>query len=181
MCKRFLFILILFSYCFISDAQQFISNRLEYRDKFYDVVKTDVAKTLITKTDSTFVFETKGHRAVEYWIINYCDYASVGDKDSIVDLTGNFVYGYQNTWCVIRKETLARYKELSVRRYFAEEEYREEIIEEMSKYWLFITHRVISKYSYKFEYGNQYIWIEDGGANDNRLGKNINRILYIFF
>jgi len=180
--KKILFILALLLSCFASNAQ-FISNRFEYRDKFDDVIKKDVVKTLITKTDSTFVFETKGHRAVEYWIINYCDYASVGDKDNIVDLTGeSIVYGYENTWCVIRKETLARYKTLLARSYFADEEEYKEIRYEISKYWLFITQRVISKYSYKFEYENQYIWIGDGGANDNRiiLGRNIQRIIYYF-
>ena len=154
-----------------TNAQLFTSIR--HYDKFDDVVKEETHKTIITKTDSTFVIEEKGRTPKVYYIINYASYLKMGDKDDIVNLTNN-VYGYQEGWCVI--------KNVDKEKYFAdakkvfEGEYKAEYL---GKYWLFLVHRVISRYKYSFYHDGEYIWIENDTPEDNRLGPNVNRIIYL--
>ena len=144
-----------------------------YLDKFDDIIKSKTIKTLITKTDSTFIFEEKGLKPVEYYILFYLDAGSVGDKDNLVDLTGKGVYGYQDCWVVIKMKDKDDYSELY------EKVIRKEIEkEELEKYILYIIHRTVSRYSFEFEYDSDYFWIENE-KNDNKLGKDVNRIVYL--
>ncbi|MBR2102427.1 MAG: hypothetical protein IJ928_06725 [Prevotella sp.] len=149
-----------------------IFSKIRYYDKFDDCIKTEKIKTLITKTDSTFIIEEKGRKPVEYWIINHSSFNSSGDKDNIVDLTGKNVYGFQDSWCVIKMSDLNDYNN-HLKKILLDEE----PIAVLTKYWLFVVHRTISRYSFEFQYEREYFWIENE-MNDNKLGKNINRIIY---
>lgn len=168
--KKLLFTSLLSIITLICNAQ--IYSKIEYLDKFDDIIKNENIKTLITKTDSTFTVEVKGHKPIEYWILNYAEFNSMGDEDNIVDLTGKNVYGYQDCWCVINISDKEEYYNL----------FNKVILEGLNvdvlqKYWLFIVHRVISRYSFKFEYKNEFFWIQND-LNDNKLGKDISRIIY---
>ena len=81
--KRILFTLLLGLIGYVCNAQ--IYSKIIYYDKFDDVIKTENKKTLITQTDSSFIFEVKGREPVEYWIFTKIRDASFGDKDHIVD------------------------------------------------------------------------------------------------
>ena len=153
-----------------------IFSSIQYLDKFDDCVKTEKIKTLITKTDSTFIIEEKGRKPTEYWILNYSDYASMGSKDSLVDLTNRNVYGYQNTWCVIKMSDKDEYYKLWTK-VLTQGNSVYEFKNDLSKYWLFIVHRVISKYSFEFEFEDEFFWIYNE-SKDNKLGKDIERIVY---
>lgn len=84
-----------------------IYTRIKYYDKFDDEVKSEQRKTLITKTDSTFVIEEKGKQPVAYYII---EGTTRGSKDEIVNLINN-IYGYQESWCVVRYDKIDKYRE----------------------------------------------------------------------
>lgn len=149
-----------------------IYSTIEYYDKFDDVLKSENIKTLVTQTDSTFIVEVKGRKPVEYWIENYDKYNSMGDKDNIVDLTGKSVYGYQDCWCVIKMSDKEEYKTLYNK--VLSENLNPDILQ---KYWLFIVHRVISRYLFEFEYKTELFWIQNE-MNDNKLGNDVSRIIY---
>ena len=112
--KKLLILLTIFMMSKTSFGQ--IYKSIQYYDKFDDVLKTENIKTLVTKTDSTFIVEVKGRKPVEYWIINYANYNSMGDEDNIVDLNGKSVYGYQDSWCVIKKSDKEEYSKMLERR-----------------------------------------------------------------
>lgn len=161
--------LLLFLFVLITvDCYSQIFKEIRYYDKFDDVIKTEQRKTLVTKTDSTFIIEEKGKQPVVYYILNAL--SSQGSKDDVVNLVDN-VYGYEETWCVIPYSLLNNYLE----------DYQQYRITKDSKklesYWLFITHRIISRYRYSFYYDGEYLWITDD-LNEDKLGKNINRIIY---
>jgi len=161
--------------CFVGmtvNAQLF--TKIRYYDKFDDIVKEETHKTLITRTDSTFIIEEKGREPKVYYILNISTLGTEGDSDNIVNLVNN-VYGYQTTWCVIRNEEKEQYWQYFRKVYESEE--RDFTL--LSKYWLFLTNRVISKFKYSFEYDGEYFWIQNETPEDNRLGKDVNRIIYI--
>lgn len=168
--KKILFVLLFAIMAVGIDAQ--IYSRIEYRDKFDVNIKVENTKVLITKTDSTFTIEKRGFKPTTYYILNELSDYTIGDRNNIVDLTGTSVYGYQETWCVIRVEDIENY-----RRDYLKYICNEAEIEIISKYYLFVIHRVISKYSFIFEYKSEYFWIEDE-SNTDKLGKSINRIIY---
>ena len=168
--KKILFVLLFAIMAVGIDAQ--IYSRIEYRDKFDVNIKVENTKVLITKTDSTFTIEKRGFKPTTYYILNELSDYTIGDRNNIVDLTGTSVYGYQETWCVIRVEDIENY-----RRDYLKYICNETGIEIISKYYLFVVHRVISKYSFIFEYKSEYFWIEDE-SNTDKLGKSINRIIY---
>lgn len=166
-----IFLVLLFTIIAVGiDAQ--IYSRIEYRDKFDVKIKVENTKVLITETDSTFTIEKRGFKPTTYYILNELSDYTIGDRNNIVDLTGTSVYGYQETWCVIRVEDIENY-----RRDYLKYICNEAGIEIISKYYLFVIHRVISKYSFIFEYKSEYFWIEDE-SNTDKLGKSIDRILY---
>lgn len=135
-------------------------------------IKVENTKVLITKTDSTFTIEKRGFKPTTYYILNKLSDCTIGDRNNIVDLTGTSVYGYQETWCVIRVEDIENY-----RRDYLKYIRNEAGIEIISKYYLFVIYRVISKIKYRFVYDTDLFWIEDE-SNTDKLGKSINRIIY---
>lgn len=168
--KKIFFVLLFAIMAVGIDAQ--IYSKIEYKDKFDENIKVENTKVLITETDSTFIIEKRGFKPTTYRILNeMLDYTR-GDRDNIVDIMGNSVYGYQKVWCVIRVEDIENYQ-----RDFLKCCNGEAGTEILSKYWLFITHRVISKLRYCFEYDTEYFWIQDD-SNTDILGKSINRIIY---
>ena len=168
--KKILFVLLFAIMAVGIDAQ--IYSRIEYRDKFDVNIKVENTKVLITKTDSTFTIEKRGFKPTTYYILNKLSDYTIGDRNNIVDLTGTSIYGYQETWCVIRVKDIENY-----RRDFLKYARKEAGIEIISKYWLFVIHRVISKDSFTFKYDTEYFWIKDE-SNTDKLGKSIDRIIY---
>ena len=168
--KKILFVLLFAIMAVGIDAQ--IYSRIEYRDKFDVKIKVENTKVLITETDSTFTIEKRGFKPTTYYILNEMPDYIMGDRNNIVDLTGTSVYGYQKVWCVIRVEDIENYHRDHLK--YLNGEAGTEII---SKYWLFITYRVISKFSYQFKYDTEYFWVQDD-LNMGKLGKSINRIIY---
>ena len=168
--KKIFFILLLAIMTVGIDAQ--IYSKIEYKDKFDVNIKVENTKALVTKTDSTFTIEKRGFKPITYYILNEIPDYTMGDRNNIVDLTGRSVYGYQKTWCVIRIEDIENYH-----RDFLKYKNNEAGIEILSKYWLFVIHRVISQIKYIFVYDTDLFWIEDA-SNTDKLGKSINRIIY---
>lgn len=183
--KKLFIILILSFVTFFLDAQVYTS--IKYLDKFDDEIKVENIKTIVEKTDSTFIVETKGKKPVTYYILNVLEYT--GDKDNVVNLVAN-VYGYQTCWCVVRGDVIDEYRtahdhvfwraleiaandELDV-----EEKLQQQHNEflKLEKYYLFIIHRVITT-QYSHEYKSEYFWVQD--ETNTKLGKDINRIIYI--
>ena len=184
--KILVFILGLFVWVF-SYGQIYTS--VKYLDKFDDVVKEQTIKTIVEKTDSTFTIETKGKPANTYYILNILEYGCAGDKDNIVNLVAN-VYGYQTCWCVVRSDMIDEYAELyfdvikncliiSLNEELTDDEkeaLKNSEFSKLEKYYLFITHRVITS-QYTHEYKSEYFWIQD--EMNTKLGKDISRIVYV--
>ena len=54
----------------------------------------------------------------------------------------------------------------------------EDIQQLLGKFWLYFVRRTISRYKFQFEFEREYIWIENK-ANDDKLGHNVSRIIYM--
>lgn len=146
--KKILFILfILFSIgC---NAQ--IYNTIKHYDKFDDIIKTEKIKTLVNKTDSTFVFETKNRNNKVYYILDIVHSNCIGDSkiynhEKLLE-NGN-IYGYQEYWLV----TDLRYDEyfdlVLTNKTFAD------------SHTFGLCHRVISRYSFEFYFETEFHWIQ---------------------
>ena len=168
--KKHLFSLIFVLAGISCNAQ--IYNSIKYFDKFDDVVKTIERKTLVIKTDSTFIVEEKGKEPVVYYKLNTISDGTKGSKDEVVNLINN-VYGYQETWCVVRYDMLEKYREAH-HNYFLEDS--NENMEKLQKFWLFIVHRTITT-QFTGSYLDEVFWVQDE-LSDGKLGKDVNRIIY---
>lgn len=156
--------------CLVGNAQ--IYTQVTYFDKFDDALILGLKKTLITKTDSTFVIEEKGEKPVVYYILNKVSTGTQGSKDEVVNLVGD-VYGYQTTWCIVRSDLYKDYLE-AYRKW--ELDPSDENMKAVEPFWLFATHRTITT-QYTASYITEFFWIQDENHSDI-LGKNVNRIIY---
>ena len=168
--KKYLFTLFLSLIGLLSNAQ--IYTDIKYLDKFDDEVKYEKRKTLITQTDSTFIVEEKGKSPAVYYILNPVKEATMGSKDDVVNLINN-VYGYQETWCVVRHDMREKYNEAQYNFYLDPSETN---MDKIQPFWLFIVHRTITT-QYTGTYLDEIFWIQDE-LSDGKLGKDINRIIY---
>lgn len=164
-----LFFLHLFT--LVSNAQIYTS--VAYYDKFDDVIKKEQRKTLIEKTDSTFIIEEKGKAPVVYYILNLVEEGTRGSKDNVVNLINN-VYGYETAWCLIRYDLLDKYNEIYQN--LGPDSNIKEVLDKMGHFWIFAVHRTITT-QYTGSYLEEYFWLQDE-ENSNRLGKGVNRIIY---
>lgn len=169
--KKQLFALIFLLIGFSCNAQ--IYKSIVYYDKFDDVVKKELRKTLITKTDSTFIVEEKGKEPVVYYIMNAVSEGTKGSKDEIVNLVNN-VYGYEETWCVVRSDMIENYREVFHNCYLDNSKAN---WNNLMSYWLFIVHRTITT-QYTGTYLDEMFWVRDE-LSDGKLGKDVNRIIYL--
>ena len=156
--------------CLVCNAQLYKS--IVYYDKFDDVVKTEQRKTLVQKTDTTFVIEEKGKQPVVYFILNAVEQGTRGSKDEPVNLVAN-VYGYQETWCVVRYDKLKEYLDAYYNYILDSSEANQR---KVGSYWLFIVHRTITT-QFSASYLDEPFWIQDEDS-DGKLGKDVNRIIY---
>ena len=152
---------------FAANAQSYILTKKTVLDKFDDVLLERDQKTIVTKTDSTFVIEEKGRKPVTYRILNYAEYNSKGDKDNIVNLVDN-VYGYQECWAVILESDVIEYDtEYASLIFEPDKEKRNKRIEKLvERFCYYITHRVVTT-QYAHHILGQHIWVQKGD-NDGR-------------
>lgn len=169
--KKIVFTLLCAIFSISCGAQIF--TRVKYVDKFDDEIKEETRKTLITKTDSTFVIEEKGKTPITYCILNPIPNGTKGSKDNVVNLVGD-VYGYEEAWCVVRHDMLDKYNEAHYN-YFNDPSDANQ--NKLGKFWIFVVHRTITT-QYTGSYLGEYIWLQDD-LNDDKLGKDVNRIIYI--
>ena len=170
--KKHLFIFLFACIGIACNAQ--IYTTIKYYDKFDDEVKTERHKTLITRTDSTFIVEEKGRKPVVYYILNPVKEGTKGSKEEIVNLINN-VYGYEETWCVVRSDMMPKYREAMEKLFVDYSE--DKIMKLIAPLWLFIVHRTITT-QYTGTYLDEIFWVKDEDS-DGKLGKDINRIIYL--
>ena len=165
--KRFTIITLMFIMAFVANAQSYILTKKMVVDKFNDILLDRDQKTIVTKTDSTFVIEEKGKEPVTYRILNYAEYNSKGDKDNIVNLVDN-VYGYQECWAVILESDVIEYDtEYASLIFEPDKEKRNKRIEKLvERFCYYITHRVVTT-QYAHHILGQHIWVQKGD-NDGR-------------
>jgi hypothetical protein len=149
-----------------------IYNSIIYYDKFDDEVKSEKRKTLVIQTDSTFVVEEKGKSPVTYVILNPVSDETKGSKDEIVNLFDN-VYGYEETWCVVRSDMFEKYDETYLNCFLNNSK---ENWDKLKPFFLFIVHRTITT-QITGTFLKDIFWIQDDLSN-GKLGKNVNRIIY---
>lgn len=165
--KLFVVVLLALS-CLCTNAQIFTKKTVY--DKFDDVISDKTIKTLITcdENEDLITIEEKGSAPTEYVILNISESGTEGSKDEIVNLVTT-VYGYQTTWCVIKKQDEDAYSRIYTDMVYEEDkDVRSEYISQLSKYWLFITNRVIVT-RYTHDYDTEYWWISDGKNNGRTI------------
>ena len=162
-------LLLLFIVPFAANAQSYILTKKTVLDKFDDVLLERDQKTIVSKTDSTFVIEEKGRKPVTYRILNYVDFNSKGDKDNIVNLVDN-VYGYQECWAVILESDVPGYNtEYASLIFEPDKEKRQKGIEKLiERFCYYITRRVVTTQSVNYILG-QHIWIQKGDNNGRTI------------
>lgn len=163
---------IIFSLTVLSSNAQ-IYSIIKYVDKFDDVVNIEQRKTLVTITDSTIIIEEKGKKPVEYYILNIMPDETKGSKDNVVNIVGN-VYGYQTTWCLVRYDLLDKYHE-AYHQYYLDNS--KENLNKITPFWIFAIHRTVTT-QYTGMYLDELFWLQDD-LNDGKLGKDINRVIYL--
>lgn len=164
--KNFI-VLFLMGIALSANAQIFTHKRV--LDKFDDVISDRDQKTLIEKTDSTFIIEEKGKKPSVYMIENYIDELAKGDKDNIVNILDN-LYGYEESWYVIREEDYSDYQDMY---YSCSEEEdinkrREMLMDMINKYCYIVVHRVITT-QITHEYVSELYWIQKGDNNGRTI------------
>ena len=159
-----------------ANAQQVFSH-ITKLDKFDDTVWTRDSKTIITRTDSTIVIETKGKEPEVYW---YVDYPLVSDHSGSKDKLENLVddiWGFEDTYWVVNfkeRETFLQTLTSLAEKFAALEQegvrdteegdknFRLHLIEDFLKIrseMTSITFRYISYSKYYWEYKNNLIWV----------------------
>lgn len=149
-----------------SSAQSIFTRIIKY-DKFDDVVSDRTVKTLITRTEKTFIVETKGEEPIVYMHLdNLLAPEHIGRRDSIVNLVDN-VYGYESRYTVFtEKEAEEIVKEET-------DKYNKETAEYPVEYYAalsiaskgeagelpVITIRTVSEYDFVFEFKRELFWI----------------------
>lgn len=103
--KKLLILLVVFLNALVASADG-IYTKIEKYDKFDDVIWKKDIKTLITKTDSTIIIETKGEKPEKYYCVDYCSYA-YGSRDSVINLVAD-VYGYEKEYALFTREELVK-------------------------------------------------------------------------
>ena len=143
--KKILLLLLLFIVPFAANAQSYILTKKMVMDKFNDILLDRDQKTIVTKTDSTFVIEEKGKEPVTYRILHYAEYNSKGDKDNIVNLVEN-LYGYEEWWCVTLLSDYEAYRNeyLSCSLETDEDKRMKDINKIVDKYCYYINRRVVT-------------------------------------
>ena len=166
-------LLLLFIVPFVAHAQSYILTNKTVVDKFDDIISNREQKTIVTKTDSTFVIEEKGSHPVRYMIVSLLPDHSMGDKENVVNLVDN-VYGYQECWAVILELDFENYlKEYNI--YINETDkdkqlkYTDYLV---NKFFYFITRRVVTT-QYTNHILGQYIWIQKGENNGRTIYSKI--------
>jgi len=157
----------------VCSAQGIYTSIMKY-DKFDDVVWKKDKKTLITKTDSTFIIETKGQTPEEYYYIDtYLLAYHTGSRDSIVNLVEN-VWGYEDQYKVFTKKEKDEFFQAALEEMKYSPDslvlsdnysttlsmliYRQ-MLKSIDKLPTIII-RTISRYNFQFEYKNDYFWVE---------------------
>ena len=163
----------MFIMAFVANAQSYILTKKTVLDKFDDVLLERDQKTIVTKTDSTFVIEEKGKEPVTYRILNYAEYNSKGDKDNIVNLVDN-VYGYQECWAVILESDVPEYNtEYTSLIFESDKEKRNKDIEKLiERFYYYIIHRVVTT-QYAHHILGQHIWVQKGDNNGRTIYSKI--------
>ena len=149
-----------------------IYTSVKYLDKFDDVVKEKTVKTIVTKTDSSFVIETKGKEPIEYIRVMNNILNSAGSEEETVNLFDN-VYGYQESWFVMTRDDYKKWGEEYEK--WTSSNLNQEYSPQTVKYALIVVHRVI-KTQYTHDFVSELFWIQD--ENHTHLGKDIDRIIY---
>ena len=154
---------------FVANAQSYILTKKTVLDKFDDVLLERNQKTIVTKTDSTFVIEEKGKEPVTYVISEFVSDFTVGNKDNIVNLVEN-LYGYEECWVVILESEFENYlKEYNIYINEADKDKLQKNIDYLfNKYIYHITRRVVTT-QYTHHILGQLIWIQKGESNGRTI------------
>lgn len=164
-------LLLLFVAVFGSAQERRLYSKIRKKDKFDDVVWEKQVKTLILKTDTSFIIETKGQKPVEYRYLDYWGWAvHLGSEDSLINIAKD-VYGYESQYYVFNQEDINEaYDEfLETTKDLEDSLLYDENFKKASAILKLVTkrnklpivvYRTISKYKYIYEYDTDLFWIK---------------------
>lgn len=135
---------------------QGIYTKFEHYDKFDEVIASKDVKTIIARTDSTFIFETRGEEPVVYACTLLLE---EGSEEEPANITSD-LYGIDRLYVALTPqlvfETAAA---LNITDLDGINDQMESYLEELKKRAPIITWRTVSKYRYTYEYRTDLIWI----------------------
>lgn len=152
--------------CTLTVSAQTIYSSIDKYDKFDDIVWTKQIKTIISKSYSTIVVETKGQKPTEYEYLNEPLFVTqTGSREKLVNLV-NDIYGYESSYCLFPKGTIEKTYE-TIKSEIPDSLATDEMIDAKVKLKLMllkddmptITFRSISSYPFRFEYKTELAWI----------------------
>lgn len=171
--RKFFFLLLFAMYVCIANAQGIYTKVTKY-DKFDDVEWTKNVKTLITQTDTAFIFETKGSAPEIYRYIDTELFAvHYGRRDSLTNLVAD-IWGYESQYITITDNVKKEVSDEFVAEWNSlPDSLKTENNRSLTIALLLmrkadvlptITVRTVSKYKFSYEYQTDLIWIkfEDG-------------------
>lgn len=183
---RKLFFLMLVLIASVTTSAQGIYTHITKYDKFDDVEWKEDIKTLITKTENTFVIETKGSEP-ETYVYFEVPYLSthIGRRDSLVNLVTD-VWGYESQYKIIPQnrfeELFSELEKRGVMDLLNTTEETETFQETLSLILMgvllemdlpTIVIRNVSKFRYTYEYSAEYFWIQYSDGSRVIYSKNV--------
>ena len=124
-----------------------IFNTIKRLDKFDDIILKEQIKTLVTRGDSIWSFETKGRGVKKYYLLwddisNCVGDALVNNHEKLLQ-NGN-IYGYQEAWVVsdILPDKLYGMSD-----------------QQFELHTFYLVHRIISLYSFEFQFYAELYWV----------------------
>ena len=154
--------------CALTVSAQTIYSSIEKYDKFDDVIWKKKLKTLIIKTDSSIIVETKGQAPVEYLMLGGKPLILKGSKDSIVNIAAD-LYGYEELYVVFTKDDFVNKRRQIIDENRNSGEKSDDYIDNLTYISLIdeakehklpeIIIRTISKFRYTFMYDRELFWI----------------------
>ena len=166
--KKILTLTLLLMLSMAAQSQGIYTKVTKY-DKFDDVEWEKNIKTLISKSDSTIVIETKGSKPEEYRYKDIFPLAEHdGNRDNLVNIVAD-VWGYESQYIVFSEKNIEEFKKDYEENLGAEADSLSEDALKMAlglmvikqiKNLPTITFRTISRYDFTFEYKTDMVWIK---------------------
>lgn len=153
-------------------AQDGKYSRVEYYNITDKLIRKEKTEVIITKTDSSFIFEQEG---VKKRYIVLSRHSPHGNKDSLMCLTNDSVFGFEMYWIAVDEDDFGKYLELE-RKFLNDGGYEE--LDKLHQLYYSITYTVYSSSPNEYRFKGDCLNISHFFEDDERLGKGVGKIVF---